>query len=64
MASLDFQGLALALVIGGAIAAIGTGIDSLLLARHVKALDGLSLRWWSFFDDLKVVDIPRIAVST
>ena len=63
MTIIDLNGLALAIVIGGTLAAIGTGIDSLLLARHVEAIDKLALRWWVFFDDLKIIDIPRIAVG-
>lgn len=51
------------LILAGAFAAIGTGIDNLLLARQVEVIDKLALRWWIFFDDLKIVDIPRIAVG-
>lgn len=63
MTQIDLSGLAAALVIAGTFAAIGIGIDSLLLARHVEAVDKLALRWWIFFDDLKIIDVPRIAVS-
>lgn len=63
MAQLDLTGLTIAVAAGGVLAAIGAGVDSLLLSRHVKAADDLALRWWMFFDNLRVADIPRIAVS-
>jgi hypothetical protein len=59
----DLTGLAIAIAVGGAIAALGVGVDSLLLRRHAEAANELALRWWDFFDNLRIADIPRIAVS-
>lgn len=63
MSSIDLGGLVVSVAIGSLIAALGVGIDGLLLNRHVKFVDELSLRWWFFFDSLRIADIPRVAVS-
>lgn len=63
MDQIDTTGLTIAIAVGGLLAALGAGIDALLLTRHAKVVDSFALRWWFFFDDLRVADIPRTAVS-
>jgi hypothetical protein len=59
----DLTGLAIAIAVGGLLAALGLGVDSILLNRHIKAVDDIALKWWFFFDELRVLDMPRIAVG-
>lgn len=60
---MDLSGLTIAVAIGTLFAAVGIGVDSLLLNRHAAAFDELALRWWMFFEQLRIADIPRIAVG-
>jgi hypothetical protein len=63
MAAFDLTGLAIMVAVGGMFVALGLGIDSVLLNRHIKSVDNFALRWWFFFDNLRVLDVPRIAVG-
>ena len=59
----DTTGLAVSAIIGATIVAVGVGIDNLLLERHVKWFNLRALEWWDYFDDLKIVDLPRRGVG-
>lgn len=63
MSGIDLTGLGGAVVIGTLVAALGAGIDNLLLQRQVSRLNLLALKWWDFFDSIRIVDLPRIAIT-
>lgn len=60
---MDIAGLGGAVALGSLLAATGIAVDALLLERHAKWFDELALRWWNFFDDLRIIDLPRVAIS-
>lgn len=59
----DMTGLAISIVVAGTIVAIGAGIDSLLLDRQRDWFNFKALQWWNYFDNLKIVDLPRRGVE-
>lgn len=63
MSQFDLAGVGIFVALGTFISALGIGIDSLLLNRHSSRLNTFSIKWWVFFDNLRILDLPRIAVT-
>ena len=63
MQEIDYTGTLLAVLISAFIAAIGKGLDSLLLGRHIAALDLLALRFLVFLQEQQEKNIPRTTLT-
>lgn len=57
---MDYLGLTIAIATGGFLAVLLAAIDALLLKRHVDWLNTWAVRWFVFFDEMKIPHMPII----